>query len=251
MESLALWGTIVNALAVIGGSVIGMALKLLMSCGPIKKILSGKQNKKEIPEGEKRNFSDTILKALGLCTIFIGVTGIFKTCDTLMLILSMMIGAIIGESLNLDRGVNIIGDKIEGLTKGRFGKVSEGFVTASLLFCVGAMTVVGSLESGLNLNHETLYAKSMLDFVAAIVFAMSLGIGVTLSSAFVFVFQGSITIFAQWIAPWITDVVRDNMAAVGSLLIIALGLNIIGVTKIKVMNLLPAVFMPILLNSFM
>ena len=113
------------------------------------------------------------------------------------------------------------------------------------------MTIVGSLQSGLQGNHEMLFNKSMLDFVAAIIFSSSLGIGVLLSAAFVFTYQGAITLLAQWVAPFLSDVVIAEMTCVGSVIIIGLALNMLGITKLKVMNYVPAIFVPIILCRFM
>ena len=146
--------------------------------------------------------------------------------------------------------INRLGKWLENKFKSKNGKtvsVAEGFVTASLLFCVGAMTIIGSLQSGLQGNHEMLFNKSMLDFVAAAIFASSLGIGVMFAAVFVFVYQGSITLLAQWIAPFLSDTVIAEMTCVGSVIIIGLGLNMLGVTKLKVMNFVPAIFIPIIL----
>lgn len=248
LESLSLWGTIVNSLAVIAGGSIGMLISFIVKHDPFRKkrkVITDTENVK------KRTFGDTIMKGLGLCVLMIGINGILKGEKTLVTIVSVAVGGLIGEALDLDRAVNSLGDRIEMATKGRFGKISEGFVTASLLFCVGAMAVIGSLESGLKHDHSTLYAKSVLDFVSSVIFATSFGSGVVLSSVFVFVFHGSLTLLAQWIAPLLTEAIINEMTAAGSLLIIGLGLNMLGNFKIKVMNLLPAVFMPILLCMFM
>ena len=129
--------------------------------------------------------------------------------------------------------------------------IAEGFVSASLLFCVGAMAIVGSLQAGLPGDYEMLYNKSMLDGVAAIIFASSFGVGVLLSAFFVFAYQGTITLLAQWIAPFLTDVVIAEMTCVGSVIIIGIALNMIGLTKFKLMNYVPAVFIPIILCKFM
>ena len=128
--------------------------------------------------------------------------------------------------------------------------ISEGFVTYSLLFCVGAMEVVGSLESGLQGNHTTLFAKSVLDGVSSIIFTSSLGIGVLLSSVAVLVYQGSITLLAGGLSTVLTDTIISNMSAVGSLLIVGLGFNMLGACKIKVANMLPAIFIPIIFGLF-
>ena len=129
--------------------------------------------------------------------------------------------------------------------------MSEGFVTASLLFCVGAMAIVGALENGLTGNYETLQAKSLLDGISSIVFASSLGIGVAFSAVALFLYQGVISLLASVLSPFLGDAVIAEMTCVGSLLIVALSLNMLGLTKIKVMNLVPAIFFPILLFTFM
>ena len=225
-------GTIVNTIAVIIGATIGMLLK----------------------KGLSDKMADTLMKGLGLCTLFLGISGSLEGQNSLILIISMVVGALIGEGVDLDDKLNRFGKYIEGKVKSEDGKtvsIAEGFVTASLLFCVGAMTIVGSLQSGLQGNHEMLFNKSMLDFVAAIIFSSSLGIGVLLSAAFVFTYQGAITLLAQWVAPFLSDVVIAEMTCVGSVIIIGLALNMLGITKLKVMNYVPAIFVPIILCRFM
>ena len=233
LTSLSLWGNIVNCVAVMVGSSIGMLFKRVMA--------NGKEN------GVTSRISAALMSGVALCVFLIGTTGAIKTGNILIVILSIVIGAIIGELARLQQGVERLGDKLENKMKGRFGNVSQGFVSASLLFCVGAMTILGSLESGLTGNHEILYTKSLLDLISSFVFASTLGFGVFLSSAFVLVFQGSITLLAAWIAPVLSDAVINEMSAVGSLLIVALSLNMLGLTKIKIMNYIPAIFLPILL----
>ncbi len=225
-------GTLVNVVAVITGSAIGLLLK------------------KGIPQ----RFSDSVMKAVALCVIYIGIDGCLKGENTLIAIISMAVGALIGELLKLDDGLNSLGEKLESkMSKGDSGEknIARGFVTASLLFCVGAMTIVGSLESGISGNHEILFSKSLLDFISSIIFSASMGIGVMLSAVFVFVYQGAITVLAQFIGPYLSDGVIAEMTCTGSILIIALGLNMLGITKLKVMNYIPAVFLPIILCLFM
>ena len=225
-------GTIVNTIAVIIGAAIGMFLK------------------KGIPD----KLADTMMKGLGLCTLFLGISGSLDGQNSLILIISIVVGALIGEGIDLDARLNQLGNWLENKFKSKNGSkvsIAEGFVSASLLFCVGAMTIVGSLQSGLQGNHEMLFNKSMLDFVAAIIFASTMGIGVMVSAAFVFVYQGAITMLAQWVAPVLSDVVIAEMNCVGSVIIIGLALNMLGITKLKVMNYVPAIFIPILLCQFM
>ena len=190
-------------------------------------------------------------KGLALCVLYIGVKGSLAGTNTLVTILSLVLGAILGELLNIDRGIERLGAWAQSKLSRGGSRLGEGFVTASLLFCVGSMAVVGSLQSGLTGNHETIFTKSMLDFVSAIILASSLGLGVCLSGAFVLVYQGAIVLLARWAAPVLSDYVVAEMSCAGSLLIVALGLNMLGITKIKVANLLPAMFLPIVLCLFM
>ena len=225
-------GTLVNVVAVIAGSTIGLLLK----------------------KGIPARFSDSVMKAVALCVVYIGIDGCLKGENTLIAIISMAVGALIGELLKLDDRLNSLGGKLENkMSKGKSEEktIAKGFVTASLLFCVGAMTIVGSLESGLNGNHEILFSKSLLDFISSIIFTASMGIGVMFSALFVFVYQGAITVLAQFVGPYLSDSVIAEMTCTGSILIIALGLNMLGVTKIKVMNYIPAVFLPIILCMVM
>lgn len=222
-------GTIVNSLTIIIGCLIGLIAK-------------NRINEK---------ISETIMNGLALCVIYIGISGALKGEDTILIIVSVAVGAFIGELIDFDERLKNLGNFIESkVNKGNKKKekisISEGFVTSSLLFCVGAMAIVGSLESGLQGNHTTLFAKSVLDGVSSIIFASTLGIGVMLSAVTVFVYQGIITIAAGVLASVLSTAVITNMSAVGSILIIGLGLNVLGATKIKVANILPAVFIPII-----
>ena len=224
-------GTLVNTLAAVVGGLLGTLLK------------------KGIPE----RLADLVQKGLALCVLYIGVKGSFAGTNTLVTILSMVLGAILGGLLDLDGKLERLGAWVQARfsKKGSGSRIAEGFVTASLLFCVGSMSVVGSLQSGLTGNHETIFTKSMLDFVSAIILASSLGLGVCLSGAFVLVYQGAIVLLARWAAPVLSDYLVAEMSCAGSLLIVGLGLNMLGVTKLKVSNLLPAMFLPLILCLFM
>ncbi len=221
-------GTLVNTGAVIAGTLVGLLLK------------------KGLPE----RFQDIIMKGLALCVLLIGISGALEGQNTLIAILSIVIGAVIGEALDLDRRLCRFGEMIEAhFAKGGGEQtVARAFVTSSLLFCVGAMSIVGSLQSGLTGNHETIYTKSMLDGISSVIFASSLGYGVLFSAVTVLVYQGAIVLLAQWIAPLLSDAVVAEMTCTGSLLIIGLGLNMLGITNIKVANYLPALLIPLLLS---
>ena len=226
-----LTGTIVNSAAIVAGSIAGLLLG------------------KFIPE----RFSDAMEKGAALCVLYIGVDGMLAGENTLVAILSIAIGAILGELLQLDEHMHQLGDWVERKFGGKGSKtsLSDGFVTASLLFCVGAMAIMGALDSGLTGDHATLYAKSTLDGITSIVYGSTMGAGVALSGVAVFLYQGLITLCASFIAPFLSEVVIAEMKCVGSLLIIGLSFNMLGMTKIKVMNYVPAVFLPILLCRFL
>jgi len=244
-----LTGTIINSLAVVAGSLAGLLLKWLAT-----------HFSQSLPAGSASvgsRLQEIIMQGVALCVLFIGISGSLKGSNTLVAIISMVIGAVIGELLDLDRRMHTLGDWVQKKTE-RLNKtgsnspsISEGFVTASLLFCVGAMAIVGSLENGLTGNCDTLKAKAMLDGISSIVFASSLGIGVMFSAVGVFLYQGSISLLASFLSPVLSDAVIAEMTCVGSLLILALGLNMLNLTKIKVMNLVPAIFLPIILCMFM
>lgn len=225
-------GVLVNTLTVIIGSIMGLLLRKL------------------IPE----QWTDFIMKGIGLCTIYIGIDGALEGTNTLVTIISIAVGALIGVALDLDGHLNHFAERLENRFKKEGGggpTIAEGFVTASLLFCVGAMTIVGSLQAGLTGDNTMLYTKATLDLISSLIFSASLGIGVLFAAAFVLVFQGAIVLVAQAVSPFLTDYVVAEMTCAGSILIIALGLNILGVTNLKVMNFLPAIFLPVLLCLFM
>ena len=239
LTSITLWGTIVNSLGVIFGALIGII---------VKKFSSGRTKKES---GIATELPNAIMNGVALCVMLIGITGAIETSDIMVVIISIVVGAIIGTLCRLDSAITGLGNFIERKTGGKLGNITQGFVTASLLFCVGAMAIVGSLNSGLMLHHKTLYAKSLLDMISAVIFASTLGWGVVFSAGLVFAYQGVITVAASWLAPILSEVVINEMAAVGSLLIIALSLNMLGLTKIKVMNYVPAIFMPIFILPLM
>ncbi len=225
-------GTIINTISVLIGSSIGLLVN----------------------KGIPKRISDQMMKALGLCTIYIGIQGAFKGENTLIMIISMVIGVVIGEGIDIDKRINRTVKRLEEkYAKNRDGKpsISEGLITSSLLFCVGSMTIVGCLNAGLLGDNTLLYTKSTLDFCASMIFASTLGIGVLLASVVVFVYQGGLTLLATFAAPLLTTSVVNEMTCVGSLIIIATGLNLLGITKIKLMNYIPAMFMPIILCLFM
>jgi hypothetical protein len=219
-----LLGAVVNCLAVVIGASIGLLLK------------------RGLPE----KVSTTIMNGLGLCVLYIGISGALNGENVLIAIISIAFGALIGEVLDLDEKLNRFGH----LLKTDSSTFAQGFITASLLFCVGAMAIVGSLQSGLSANHETLFAKSLIDGIAALVLASSLGAGVMLSAVFVLIYEGSLTLLAKAIEPYLTTSMINEITCVGSLLIIGIAFNMLGVTKLKIMNYVPAIIITILLCFF-
>jgi uncharacterized membrane protein YqgA involved in biofilm formation len=218
-------GVVINTLTVIFGSSIGLIAK------------------KAIPN----NWTSFIISGMGLCTLYIGISGAFEGENTLIAVISIAIGAIIGLMLDIDRRVNSFAEKIEKRFSVSEQSFSEGLVTASMVFCVGAMTIVGSLQAGLVGDNTMLITKATMDGIGAVFFAASLGIGVLASAVFVFVFQGAIVLLAQFVEPFLSDTVIAEMTCAGSILLMGLGLNLIGVSKLKIMNFMPAIFMPIIL----
>lgn len=228
---MVLLGSLVNSGAIILGGGIGLVLK----------------------KGLSARLANAVMNALALCVLYIGVSGMLKGENVLITILSMVAGTLVGDGLNLDEKINQLGDTIEKqvASPNEGVSVSKGFVTASLLFCVGAMAIVGALQSGLTGTHDTLFAKSLIDGIAAIVMASSLGVGVLLSAGLILIYEGGISLFANILAPLLTDSVINEMTCVGSLLIVGLALNMLKLTELKIMNYAPAVLFPILFGFFM
>lgn len=196
--------------------------------------------------GIQEHYRKTIHAGLALCVMLIGVSGAIKTSNVMIVIVSMVIGSLLGELAHIEDGL----DKLGGWAQKRFAKgdtgFAAGFVNATLLFCVGAMAVVGSLEAGLTGKSDTLLAKAVLDGVSAMIFASTLGIGVAFSAIPLTLYQGGIALLANVLAPVMTDALIQEMSAVGSLLIIALSLNMLEATRerIRVGNMLPAILIP-------
>ncbi len=218
-------GTIVNAAAILAGGAIGLLLK----------------------KGLSQRMSDIIMSGLALCVIYIGIDGCLEGANALIPVISIVLGAIIGTLLDLQGCLERLGQSIQRRFAGadESSTFAKGLVTASLLFCVGAMAMVGSLQSGLAGDHSTLFTKALIDGISALIFSASLGVGVLFSAVFVFVYQGAITLLAQVLAPVFCDGAIAEMTCVGSLLIIGIGLNMLGVTKLRLMNYVPGVFVAI------
>ena len=220
-------GVIINVITVIIGSCVGLLLK------------------KGIPE----RVSKATMIGLGACTLYIGISGSLCGENVLILIASIILGAIVGTLLDIDGKINKLADKVEEKFRkdGENISIAEGLVSATLLFCVGSMTVTGSLQAGLTGDNSVLITKAMLDLVSSMMLAASLGIGVLFAAVSVFVIQGGLVLLADLISPLISAGGINEMTCAGSLLIIMIGTNLMGITKIKVADFLPAIiFAPII-----
>lgn len=230
-------GTIVNCAAILVGTAVGAAVK----------------------GGLPKRVQDTIMHGVGLAVMFIGIGGAMTglltievggiaTRYTMMMVLSLVLGAVIGELLDIDAALERLGAWVKKKVPEKMAGSTfvDGFVTASMLFCVGAMAVVGSLEDGLNGDYSILFAKSVLDGISSLVFAASLGVGVGFSILPLLIYQGGITLLAQVIRPYLTNELITQISCVGSVLIFAIGINMLFGKKIKVANLLPAILFPII-----
>jgi hypothetical protein len=220
-------GTIVNSVAVVAGALLGVFLR----------------------KGIKDQYTSTIMDGMALAVVIIGVMGALEMNNLIVVLASIVVGSIIGERLDLDKRLENLGASMEK----RFGRgdsdFSKGFIMASLVYCIGAMAILGALESGLTGNHETLYAKSVLDGVSAVIFASTFGIGVAFSAVAVFLYQGAITLLASSVKDLLTPEVINEMSSIGGILIMAIGINILGIKKVKIANMLPAIFIPIVYYS--
>lgn len=228
-------GTIINALAVVVGGALGMLIK----------------------GGLPQRVSDLLMQALGLCTIFIGITGALSgmmkvegtaltTQKTMLLIASLGIGAVIGEFLDIEGRMEHLANRIKRMVHSEDNKFVEGFVSNALVICVGAMAVVGALQDGLTQDASMLITKAILDGIISMVFASALGIGVLFAALPLAIYQGSITLLASVVAPLFDAVLVTNLSFVGSVLIFGVGVNLLFGKQIRIGNLLPALWIPII-----
>ncbi|HHU50950.1 MAG TPA: DUF554 domain-containing protein [Firmicutes bacterium] len=229
-------GTIVNALAIIAGAVVGMLIK----------------------SGLPKRFKDLIMQAIGLAVIIIGLSGTLQgifflddqgqlgSSHIMLMIFSLVVGGLLGELLEIEKKLEQMGSWVQHKLAAKEGNFAQGFITASLMYCVGAMAIVGALQDGLSANPTILFSKSVLDGVTAVIFAASMGLGVAFSAAPVVLYQGGITLLAGLLRPLLTEAVISQMSLVGSVLIMAIGFNILEIKRMRVGNLLPAVFIPLL-----
>ncbi|MCL2689741.1 MAG: DUF554 domain-containing protein [Chitinispirillia bacterium] len=225
----ALWGTIVNVLAIVTGGLAGVILPRM--------------------SGSMRT---VIMQGLGLAVLFLGFSMGLKSEKILFVVVSLVVGGIIGEIIKIDHLLEAAGERFEKAVKKivpqkqKKSHIAEGFVTATLVFCVGAMAILGSIESGLRGDHTILYTKAMLDGIASVVFASTLGIGVIFSAIPLLIYQGGIALGAKSITSFMSpaelNAVITEISAVGGILIAAIGVNLLRIKKINVVNLLPSIF---------
>ncbi len=222
-------GNYINFIAIVLGSLAGLLVK----------------------KGLKEKYKKTVMQAIGLSVIFIGasgaISGLFDpNSEPVLFIISLVIGGIAGEALKIESALEKLGMLLQHKVGSGESNIAQGFVTASLIFCVGTMAIIGSLESGLMGDHNILYAKSILDGVTSMILASTLGIGVIFSAAAVFIYQGAIIIFAGFLEPLLTTEVIREISIIGGILIFGIGTNMLEITKIKTANLLPAIIVPVI-----
>lgn len=222
-------GTIVNALAILVGGGIGLLLK----------------------GGLKEKYRTMLNAAMGLSVLFVGLSSALTHmmdpgAHPLLYIIALALGGIVGEWVGIEAALEKLGSLLQAKIKtGGQSNISKGFVAASLLFCVGTMAVLGSLESGTQGRHTILFAKSLLDGIIALAMASALGLGVLFSSVSVLVYQGTLTLLAVWVSPYLTADMLREISIIGGIIIVAIGLNMLEITKIRVGNLLPALVVPV------
>ncbi len=222
-------GNYVNLIMIVIGSIVGLLVK----------------------KGLKDKYKKTIMQAIGLSVIFIGASGAISgllnpDSEPVLFIISLVIGGIIGEVVGVENALEKLGMLLQRKVGATEHNIAQGFVTASLIFCVGTMAIIGSLESGLMGDHNILFAKSILDGVTSIILASTLGIGVIFSAVAVFIYQGAIIVFAGFLEPLLTAEVIREISIIGGILIFGIGTNMLEITKIKTANLLPAIIVPVL-----
>lgn len=222
-------GTIINTVTIIICSIIGLLFKKALA----------------------PRLCETITQGLGLGVMIIGISMALKTQSIIIMLVSLLFGAVIGELINIEKQLKRLGDTIGSRMKKKDNNVSQGFVSASLLFCTGSMAIMGAIENGLTGTYGILLSKSLLDGIFAMIFASTMGIGVLFSAISVFLYQGSITLLAGSIKALLSPAMIMEMNAVGGVLILAIGIDMVKIKTIKVGNLLPAIFLPILIIGVM
>ena len=218
-------GTLVNVGAVIAGSLLGLVIH------------------KRMPE----KITKLVFQAIGLFTLFLGFTMAGKTSNYLIMIFSLVIGSIIGELLNIEKQINKLSDWLKAKSGSSNAKFSEGFLASFLLFCMGSMTILGAIEEGMGGSPDLLLAKSVLDGFSSIALAAAMGVGVLFSAIPLLIYQGGLTLFAGYLQDYLTTPMINELSAVGGIILIGLGINILEIKQIRVINMVPALLMAVLL----
>ncbi|MFA6850564.1 MAG: DUF554 domain-containing protein [Selenomonadaceae bacterium] len=214
-------GAMINFIAIVLGSGLGLVLRM----------------------GISERYKKTIMQAMGLAVLFIGFKMALVSENSVIVVLSLGLGALLGEMADLEGKLNRFGDFLTRIVGSRFGDVGKGFVTATLVFCIGAMAIVGSIQEGLTGDASIIYAKSIIDGIVAVIFAASMGIGVMLSAVSVFLYQGGITFAATVLQEFVTDGMIHEISGTGGIMIVAIGLSMLKIIKIKLANLLPSLLL--------
>lgn len=222
-------GPAVNGVAILVGSFVGLLLS----------------------RGIKENTKETIMQGMSLAVMIIGISGAIESANFLVVIGSVAVGSWLGEIIDIHSWLEGLGGKLEKRFSQGGGGISKGFVTGTVIYCSGAMAIVGAMDSGLTGNHQTLFTKSILDGITSILFTSTFGIGVAFSAVPVFLYEGAIAMLSVVVKDFLTEAMITDMSSVGGLLILAIGLNILGAAKIRVANMLPAVFMPVAVYALM
>jgi len=218
-------GAVINAVAVVAGGCIGMLLG------------------NRLPDRVRL----IVFQALGLCTIAIGVQMTFKTTNPLYMVGSILLGAIIGEALRLEATITSGGDRLKRALRSGNAHFTDGFVTASLLFCIGSMAILGSLQEGIGGDRTIVLTKTTLDFFAAVALGAAYGSGVMFASVPILLYQGGLTLFAGAVSPWMSDLIRVELEATGGIMVLGIGINLLEIKKIPLSNLLPALVVVVVL----
>ena len=221
-------GAVANAAVILLGGIIGSFMK----------------------KGIPKKYGDSIMHAISLFTFGMGIMFFLKSKEIMVVIISLIIGTLLGEWIDIEKRLENLGNAIQSRMKAGYGNFSEGFVTASLIFCVGSMAIMGAMQSGLSGNHDILFAKTALDAMSSIIFASAMGIGVAFSSAIVLIYEGGLSLAAAAVAPYLSNAVVDEMTAVGGILLMGLSISVLDIKKIKAGNMLPALLVPVVIMVF-
>jgi len=221
-------GTLINAAAIVVGSLIGLLIKSRLG----------------------QRYIRIVFQAIGLFTLFLGISMSLKTDHLLLLVFSLVLGALTGEALKIDKAIEKVSDRLKKRLKTKNDHFSEGLLTSFLLFCMGAMTILGAIDEGIGNEPNLLLAKSVMDGFSSVALASALGVGVLFSVIPLILYQGGITLFAAYFQDYATEIYINELTAVGGILLLGLGLSILDIKKIKITNMIPALIYILVLVYF-